>query len=373
MRLILNLFIIGIALIPLIASTPPISLGDGFFLPTLENIESHIDNLWSNFKKGYGIVFNTTTEELHRFKIFANHVKMIIQHNIEQDLGLHTYRLGINKFAILTNQEFRQKFNGYKREKDSRSLLSDFRRLHVPAPPYITLPVSVDWRDQGIVTPVKDQGQCGSCWSFSSTGALESHHARSSGKLVSLSEQQLVDCSTNWGNNGCNGGLMDNAFKYVHDNKGLDDEKTYPYLGKDEAACKFRRRSVATTCDGFVDIPEGNETALQEALALQGPVSVAIDASQQSFQFYLTGVYSDVNCSSEDLDHGVLAVGYGVINDPVKGQQEYYIVKNSWSAAWGDKGYIKIARNKKNMCGISSAASYPIVKDKAEEGEVINY
>jgi len=373
MRLILNIFIIGIALIPLIASTPPISLGDGFYLPTLENIESHIDTLWSNFKKGYGIIFNTTTEELHRFKIFANHVKMIIKHNLEQDLGIHTFRLGINKFAILTNTEFREKFNGYKYHKDSRLQLSDFRRLHIPAASYITLPLSIDWRDQGIVTPVKDQAQCGSCWAFSSTGALESHHARSTGKLVSLSEQQLVDCSTNWGNNGCNGGLMDNAFKYVHDNKGLDDEKTYPYIGKDEAACKFRRRSIVTTCDGFVDIPEGNETSLQEALALQGPVSVAIDASQESFQFYLSGVYSDAKCSSEDLDHGVLVVGYGVANDPVKGQQEYYIVKNSWSAAWGDKGYIKIARNKKNMCGISSAASYPIVKDKAEQGEVINY
>ncbi|CAF1667633.1 unnamed protein product [Adineta ricciae] len=290
---------------------------------------------------------------------------MIVQHNIEHDLGLHTYRLGINKFATLTNAEFREQFNGYKRSKQSNQLYSEFRRPHVPASPYVALPVSVDWRDQGIVTPVKDQGQCGSCWAFSSTGALEGHHARATGKLVSLSEQQLVDCSTNWGNNGCNGGLMDNAFKYVHDNKGIDDEKTYPYVGKDEAACKFRRKSVATTCDGFVDIPTGNETALQEALALQGPVSVAIDAGQSSFQFYVSGVYSDPQCSSEELDHGVLAVGYGVANDPVKGQQEYYIVKNSWSASWGDKGYIKMARNKNNMCGISTAASYPIVKDKS--------
>jgi len=373
MHLIRTIFIIGIALIPLIFSTP-VSLGDGFYLPTLENVESHIDNLWANFKKGYGITYNTTVEELHRFKIFADHVKMILKHNLEHDIGLHTFRLGINKFATLTNEEFRQKFNGYRRQKDSHAQLSDIRRVHIPASPYITLPVSIDWRDQGVVTPVKDQAQCGSCWAFSTTGALEGHHARATGKLVSLSEQQLVDCSTNWGNNGCNGGLMDNAFKYVHDNKGLDDEKTYPYVGKDEAACKFRRKSVSTTCDGFVDIPQGNETALQEALALQGPVSVAIDASQESFQFYVSGVYSDAKCSSEDLDHGVLAVGYGVANDPVKGQQEYYIVKNSWSAAWGDKGYIKIARNKKNMCGISSAASYPIVKDKEEEAsQVISY
>jgi len=151
-------------------------------------------------------------------------------------------------------------------------------------------------------------------------------------------------------------------------------KKTYPYVGQENAsACKFSRKSVATTCSGFVDIPQGNETALQEAIAIHGPVSVAIDASQQSFQFYVSGVYSDANCSTEDLDHAVLAVGYGVANDPVNGQLEYYIVKNSWSAAWGDKGYINMARNKKNMCGISTSASYPIVKDKSIETQVINY
>jgi len=361
MRLII---LFTVVFIPLIASSP-VALSDGFSLPSLHNLESHLDNLWSNFKKGYGFVYNTTIEEMHRFQIFTKHLKLIIQHNIEHDLGLHTYRLGINRFAAMNNEEFRQEMNGYRRQKNLRSQYSELRRPYIPASPFITLPVSVDWRDQGIVTTVKDQGQCGSCWAFSATGALEGHHARATGKLVSLSEQQLVDCSTNWGNNGCNGGLMDSAFKYVHDNKGIDDEASYPYVGKDGAACKFRRKSVATTCDGFVDIPSGNETALEEALALQGPVAVAIDASQSTFQLYTSGVYSDPQCSSEELDHGVLAVGYGVANDHINGQQEYYIVKNSWSAAWGDKGYIKMARNKKNMCGISTAASYPIVKDKS--------
>ncbi|CAF0801614.1 unnamed protein product [Didymodactylos carnosus] len=347
----------------LVAFLLPLVYSEVFHLPAIENIENHISNLWTNFKKGYGFVYNTSVEEVHRFNIFYKNVKMIIQHNLEHDLGLHTYRMGINKYAAVSNEEFRKTLNGYRRQKNYRDQYSDIRRPQIPASPYIDIPVSVDWRDQGIVSAVKDQGQCGSCWAFSSTGALESHHARSSGKLVSLSEQQLVDCSTNWGNNGCEGGLMDNAFKYVHDNKGIDDEATYPYQGKDQASCKFRRASVTSTCDGFVDIPEGNETALQQALALEGPVSVAIDASQESFQFYTSGVYSEPKCSSTELDHGVLAVGYGVANDPIKGKQEYYIVKNSWSEHWGDKGYIKMARNKKNMCGIASAASYPIVKD----------
>lgn len=368
MRFELKIFFLGLVLLPSILSAS-VSSSDDFHLTSLEKFDAHIDQLWKKFKTGYGFVYNSTVEELHRFKIFSSNLKLIVQHNLEHDLGIHTYRLGVNKFAAMTNQEFRRQFNGYQNKKRVKK----FHQQRSPGGSYGPLPVTIDWRDHGIVAPVKDQGQCGSCWAFSAIGALESYHAQSSGKLITLSEQQLVDCSSNWGNNGCNGGLMDNAFKYVHDNKGVDDDKTYPYVGKDEAACKFRRKSVSATCDGFVDIPEGNETALQEALAFQGPVSVAIDASQESFQFYVSGVYMDPKCSSDDLDHGVLAVGYGIANDPVKGQQEYYIVKNSWSAAWGDKGYIKIARNKKNMCGISSAASYPVVKDQWAVNQVINY
>jgi len=341
-----------------------------FFLPILENIESNIDKLWSNYKKRYDITYNSTTEELHRFKIFANNVKIIIKHNVEQDLGLHTYRLGINKFSIFTNEEFSEKFKGYKYEKNCRSELSDIRRSYIPIPPYITLPVSIDWRDHDIVTSVKDQQECGACWAFSATGALESHHARVTGELIGLSEQQLIDCSTQYGNHGCNGGSMDNAFSYVYYNKGLADEGSYLYVRTNETACKFSRESVATTCDGFVDIPEGNETALQEALALQGPVSVGINS--RLLQHYRSGVISHAECSSKvhDLDHALLVVGYDIANDPIYGQQEYYIVKNSWGTTWGENGYVKFARNKNNMCGISTAASYPIVKGSSIKAEV---
>jgi len=369
MRSAINILIIGISLIPLICSTS-VSLGDGFHLPSLDKIETDIHNLWSNFKKVHEIVYNSTTEERHRFKIFTDHVKMIVKHNFEHDLGLHTYRLSINKYATLTNQEFRERFNGFRRDKNSLLQNSTLRRLFTSVSPRMTLPVSIDWRKQGLVTPVKNQGRCGSCWSFSATGALEAYHARSTGKLVSFSEQQLIDCSTSYGNQGCNGGFMDYAFKYVHDH-GLIEERRYPYRELySNGVCQFRGGDVATTCDGYVDIPEGNEIALQEALAFQGPVSVAIDASQRSFQFYTSGVYSDISCSSEQLDHGVLAVGYGVDYDPIQGRQEYYIVKNSWSEAWGDDGYIKIARNQENMCGISTSASYPIVSDKRAVNEM---
>lgn len=223
-------------------------------------------------------------------------------------------------------------------------------------PANVEVPDSVDWRTKGAVTPVKDQGHCGSCWAFSSTGALEGQHFRKTGVLVSLSEQNLIDCSAVYGNNGCDGGLMDYAFQYIKENGGIDTEKLYPYEAKDDK-CRYNAKNSGATDQGFVDVSQGNEKKLKLALATVGPVSVAIDASQESFQFYSEGVYYDPKCDSENLDHGVLAVGFGTDD---KGQ-DYYIVKNSWGSTWGDEGYVKMARNRENHCGIATSASYPLV------------
>ena len=174
--------------------------------------------------------------------------------------------------------------------------------------------------------------------------------------LTSLSEQNLIDCATGDNNAGCKGGDPDDAFWYIYRNGGIDTEEEYPYTAK-QGTCKYRVDNLNITVNGYSDIESGNEGQLQEAVATIGPISVAIDASHQSFQSYKQGVYNDNQCSSLLLDHAVLVVGYGT--DPVGGA--YWLVKNSWGKDWGDEGYIKIARDQSNMCGIASVASYPTV------------
>jgi len=259
----------------------------------------------------------------------------------------------MNKFGDMTNEEINKQMNGL--DLSLKDKVNGLDRHTYRAPANVVLPDAVDWRTKGYVTPVKDQGQCGSCWAFSTTGSLEGQHFAKTSQLVSLSEQNLVDCSGKFGNMGCNGGLMDYAFQYIKVNKGIDTETSYPYEAHDDK-CRFNAKNVGATDTGFVDIKRDDENDLQNAIATVGPVSVAIDASQSSFHFYHSGVYNEPMCSSVQLDHGVLAVGYDSQNG-----QDYYIVKNSWGTSWGNQGYIWMSRNKNNQCGISTMASYPLV------------
>jgi len=252
-----------------------------------------------------------------------------------------TSTVGENHLTDMTPAELK-KLNGYKAE-----LKTEYNpRLLATT----DLAAEINWVTKGGVTPVKNQGQCGSCWSFSTTGAVEGAEFVATGKLQSYSEQQLVDCAGgSWGNYGCNGGLMDYAFKYIESNP-LELESAYPYKAY-EQTCSYVKSKGVGKVRSFVDVAQGSPAQLKAALA-KGPVSVAIEADQSAFQFYTSGVLTK-GCGQQ-LDHGVLAVGYGVENG-----QEYFLVKNSWGPRWGAAGYIKIGASSSNVCGILSAASYP--------------
>ena len=214
---------------------------------------------------------------------------------------------------------------------------------------------SVNWTAKGAVTPVGSQGMCGSCWAFSATGALEGQHFIKTGKLVSLSEQNLIDCTKKYGNYGCDGGFMKASFEYVRDNGGIDTESSYPYEAKDDK-CRFKKTDIGATCTGYVSIPSKNEHALMQAVQSIGPVSVAVDGQHYGFINYKSGIYYDPQCSQTDVNHTPLVVGFGTLDG-----QDYWLAKNSWGTKWGMNGYIMMARNRDNNCGIATLASYPTV------------
>jgi len=254
----------------------------------------------------------------------------------------------MNEMGDMTHAEFKAAKLGYA--KIDRQVLRAAN-----ACPVGSVPATVDWVKKGAVTPIKNQGQCGSCWSFSTTGSVEGAVQIASKQLISLSEQQLVDCSTAQGNQGCNGGLMDNAFQYIISNGGLTTEAGYPYTATGPNQCSVTT-PLASTISGYCDVNSGDENALAAAVAV-GPVSVAIEADQSCFQFYTSGIMSDPTCGTQ-LDHGVLAVGYGVV-----GGQKYWNVKNSWGTSWGNNGFIwlgkQVSGQPLGVCGIASEPSYP--------------
>ena len=266
--------------------------------------------------------------------------EFITKHNS----GNHSYIVGENKFINVTyNNEFNL-MNHYNYVKERYTIL-DFDDLNKN---------SVDWRIENKVSSVKNQGECGGCWAFSSVGAIESAWAIKHNILYDLSEQELIDCSSK--NNGCEGGSMDLAFQYVIEN-GLCSNESYPYIARGGTCAKNCKTLVQIS--NYSDIVENSEEMLKRAVQHQ-PISVAIQANKRSFQMYQSGVYSDVDCGFE-LDHGVLLVGYGYDK---KYDMDYWIVKNSWSTSWGENGYIRIQKginDVRGLCGIAMAPSVPIV------------
>jgi len=301
-----------------------------------ELIASYRD-MYSKYVNDYGKTYNSDEYET-RFGVFVKNVEFINEHNCNNV----NYKLGINQFTDKTPEEYKSILANKK--KEFLNINHEYK--------FVGLPDSLDWRTTSnpsttvAVTSVKNQAQCGSCWAFSSAGAVEGAWAISGNKLVDLSQQQLVDCSSK--NSGCNGGEMDFAFEYVETN-GLCSYSSYPYVG---VQGKCQTCEPVAKVHGFHDVQSGNETALLEELQI-GPVSIAIEADQSSFQFYSGGVF-DGSCGT-NLDHGVLLVGYGTDNTL---GLDYWIVKNSWGTSWGEQGYIRMVRGK-DICGLALGASRP--------------
>ncbi|CAL1271802.1 unnamed protein product, partial [Larinioides sclopetarius] len=265
------------------------------------------DRLWERYKKVFNKSYNSSEEGVRR-RIWELNLFVAETHNLEADLMKHSFRIGLNHFSDRLMHEY-VGMNGLKVVNRPRNKTFSSYFL---APENVNIPDSVDWRKEGFVTEVKDQKDCGSCWAFSATGSLEGQHKRKTGKLLSLSEQNLVDCSTLDGNSGCDGGVVDYAFDYIK-HHGIDTENSYPYMGKDQE-CNFKKQNVGATLTGYVDIPTSDEEALKKAVATVGPVSVAINAKGYGFMFYKSGVYDVSDCDPKNLNHGVLVVGYGSEN-----------------------------------------------------------
>jgi C1A family cysteine protease len=284
----------------------------------------------------YGKSYGTVAEFMFRKEQFVTRHNEIEAFNADAN---NTHTVGHNLFSDKTFAEMK-KLNGYK--------AGPLRASNAVTLDESNLAASVDWRSKNAVTPVKNQAQCGSCWAFSTTGAVEGADAIATGSLKSFSEQQLVSCSTQ--NSGCNGGLMDYAFAYIKASHPLELESTYPYTSGSgsRGTCKYCASKGVGKVSGYSDISQ-SASALKASVVL-GPTSVAIEADQMAFQSYTSGVIT-TGCGT-NLDHGVLAVGYGTL-----GGKDFFLVKNSWGASWGDAGYVRIGTN--NVCGILQGASYP--------------
>jgi|ERR1711887_41571 len=303
---------------------------------------------WEQFKEIHGKVYRDHEEEIYRKSIFEENLKHIREHNEEFISGLTSFSKSANQFADMHIEEIIG--GGLKQEEIENE------DMYQPGP--ISAPEAKDWRkEDGVVSAVKNQAQCGSCWAFSATGSLEGQMMLKKNKKVSLSEQQLVDCAGgSYGNHGCSGGLMGYAFAYIKDVGGIESEAAYPYKAR-QMTCKADKSKYVASVTGYKRLPRGSEEALKQAVAEVGPISVAIQATR-TMQLYRGGVMVDRTCSPTRLNHGVLAVGYG--HDESSGL-DYWIVKNSWGGSWGEAGFIKMARNHRNMCGIATQASYPTV------------
>uniref|UniRef100_A0A1A9VL08 Peptidase C1A papain C-terminal domain-containing protein n=1 Tax=Glossina austeni TaxID=7395 RepID=A0A1A9VL08_GLOAU len=313
-------------------------------VPFVQDVKDFYD-----FVKQTGKSYATTAERTLREGIF-NARKALVEAENQLHAG---YELALNAFADLTKEEFLSQLTGNRKSPQAEDKVK-VRRLALKLNTTTKIPDSFDWRARGAVTPVKFQGKCGSCWAFAVTGALESHSFRKSGKLINLSEQNLIDCGEKaYGLDGCDGGYQEYGFEFISRQNGLAHGAKYPYVDK-KNTCSYRKAFKAAELKGFSVIPPNDEETMKKVVATKGPLACSINALE-TLLLYKKGIYEDEECNQDEPNHSVLVVGYGTEDG-----QDYWTVKNSWDNVWGEEGYFRLPRGK-NFCKIASECSYPVL------------
>ncbi|XP_064187500.1 procathepsin L-like isoform X2 [Anguilla rostrata] len=318
------------------------------------SVDPDLDAEWQQWNIKYNGAVKKTRSLIRR-EIWEDNYRFIEDHNKRYKEGKETYELGLNVFGDLNTDEFVEVTKASSMvgtPKSSNLMLSAAELRHAASE---LNSKSIDYRDMGYITPVEDQGFCGSCWAYSATGALEAQWKKKTGELIPLSKQQLVDCSTSTGNKACVGGRPSLAYMYIMQNGGIQAEDSYPYVMEERNCVANRSKNVVSVKD-WKYVPPGDEQAFEDALVTIGPIAVVIDTTTRNFQFYRKGVFYDPKCSIWKQAHAVVLIGFGT-----EGPEEYWTIKNSWGVYWGEEGYMRLAKNRQRHCGISQYGVVPFV------------
>lgn len=309
--------------------------------------DNHLEDLWQQFKEKFNKTYTGSHDERRR-RAWHDNLERIEKHNREAEEGIHSFYIEDNHLSDMSSTLYHQRMvklihSRHRKTPDAEVVGDFYHKIH-------HLPEEMDWRKEGFVTPVYNQKDCGSCYAFSIASVLQAQIFRETNKLIPLSSQQIVDCSTSTGNYGCGGGSLRNTLKYLDKSGGLMAYSDYPYIAQ-QKRCQFEKERSMVNVSSWAILPARDERAMEIAIAKIGPIAASINASPHTFQLYHKGLYDDIACSSNTVNHAMLIVGY---------TKDAWILKNWWGSHWGEQGYMRLKRNK-NRCGVANYVAYALV------------